>query len=180
MEFEPQKWRDRAWARFTRATRGRASDDPVIGRLEKRWYLETVAIEDMRRLMDWCRSKGLTVEFVTEQLGLYVMGDDHIRISSRLSPRKQVAILLHECGHHLCGASDSHGRFLAGYPETRPHVKRSMKHRISCLEEEIEAWHRGWKIATKLKLSVTRDYFDEVRVDCLRSYVKWAAKPNEV
>lgn len=179
-QFDPKLWKDRSWARLVKACRGRVSDDPVVQKLEKKWYLETVAISDMEKLLKWCNSRKLTVEFVVEQLGTYVMGKDKIRISCRLSPRKQVVILLHECGHHLCGVSDTYGRFLAGYSESNLNQLKSFRHRLSCLEEEVESWNRGWKLSSKLGLSIDRSYFDEVRSDCLRSYVKWAANPNEV
>ena len=62
--------------------------------------------------------------------------------------------------------------------QTEPNVKRTFHHRMSCLEEEIEAWHRGWKLAVRLGLSVTREEFDVVRLDCLKSYVRWTLQPE--
>lgn len=172
--FDAQTWKDRAWDRFVRAARGRAAGDPVLNRLEKKWFLETLAAEDLRRIVEWCAGHKIDVVFTTECLGMYVSEDRTVYMSGRLSPQKQVAVLLHECGHHLCEVSDSHERFAAGYPEKRPGMKKTWKHKISCLEEEMEAWHRGWKLSRKLDLSITRRVFDDVRVDCIKSYVTWS------
>ena len=87
-------------------------------------------------------------------------------------------VLLHECGHHLIGVNDDHDRFGMGYPQSDPEITKTFHHRVSCLEEEMEAWHRGWKLAKRLNLTVDRDVFDAMRLKCIRSYIKWTVKPN--
>ncbi|HAN16499.1 MAG TPA: hypothetical protein DCP73_13260 [Chloroflexi bacterium] len=88
--------------------------------------------------------------------------------------------MLHECGHHLIGMKEHHQRFGMGYPQTDPAVTRTFLHRVSCLEEELEAWHRGWKLSQRIGMSLNRDNFDRVRLECIRSYIKWTLQrsPN--
>lgn len=174
-EFNAELWRTRAWARFCRATK---SSKKTQQKSDLAWVKELRAIADIDALVAWCSIRCIKVDFAKKALGSYATGEKVITVSAGLLPRKQSIVLLHECGHHLCGGADHHDRFGMGYPQTAPSVKRTFHHRLACLEEEIEAWHRGWKLAVRLGLNVSRDEFDEVRLDCLRSYIKWSLDPK--
>ena len=178
-DFDPDVWKQRAWARFCRATRRlSARDKKRQAVLELTWAKDVMSISDLASLVEWCGTRCIRVEFAKKPLGSYSTAEKVMTISSRLSPLGQVVVLLHECGHHLCGGADHHDRFGMGYPQTEPAVKRTFHHRMSCLEEEIEAWHRGWKLAVRLGLNVSREDFDKVRLDCLKSYVRWTLQPE--
>ena len=173
--FEPELWKSRAWDRFTRAV--------VAGRLkeevERVWFRDVVAVDDLTKLNEWCMSRKLKVVFVKKVGATYYPHDKEVLVSSRMSPQRQVVFLLHECGHHLIGMKDLAERYQLGYAEERPEVKRTFAHRLAVLEEEMEAWHRGWKLGQRLGLSVERSYFDEVRYECLKSYIKWSVRPGK-
>jgi hypothetical protein len=178
-EFDKDLWRKRSWERFCRATATKPEASQRIR--DAAWVSDLKAIDDLEALVEWCATRCIKVVFAKKALGSYATADKVITISSRLKPRNQSVVLLHECGHHLCGGADHHDRFGMGYPQaTEPSVRRTFHHRVSCLEEEIEAWHRGWKLAVRLGLNVSRDDFDAVRLDCLRSYIKWTLKPSEM
>ena len=51
-------------------------------------------------------------------------------------------------------------------------------HRIDILDEELDAWHRGWELALKLKVLSLNDKasFDKTRIRYVKTYVKWAAR----
>ena len=66
-----------------------------------------------------------------------------------------------------------------GYGQTDAAITRTFQHRLACLEEEIEAWHRGRNLAKKLKLRIDEDIIDFIRVDCLKSYIKWTVKMKD-
>jgi hypothetical protein len=173
-EFDPQAWRDRAWARYTRAL---CSGQPAQ-KIELEWALDVLAIGDLTLLTDWCAERKVKVSFLKKQNGTYHSASKEITISSRLSPRNQVIVLLHECGHHLIGPSGDSDRFQMGYAQSDPEVTKTFHHRVACLEEEMEAWHRGWRLAGRLGLRVDREIFDQYRLKCLRSYIKWTIKPG--
>ena len=173
-EFDPQIWKDRAWASYTRAhVSGKPNHE-----IELEWALNVLAIRDLGILTSWCKDRGVKVVFVKKSNGTYHSGQKQISISSRLTPRNQVLVLLHECGHHLIGVNDDHDRFGMGYPQSDPEVTKTFHHRVSCLEEEMEAWHRGWKLAKRLDLRVNRLEFDAMRLKCIRTYIKWTLKPG--
>lgn len=173
-EFDPQLWKDRAWGRYCRALNSGSSSKKI----ELEWALDVLAISDLGTIIEWCKEKKLKVLFAKKSNGTYHSQSKEIFISSRLSPRHQVIVLLHECGHHLIGVNDDHDRFGMGYPQSDPEVTKTFHHRVSCLEEEMEAWHRGWKLAKRLSLTIDRDTFDTMRLKCIRSYIKWTIKPN--
>lgn len=174
-EFDSQLWKNRAWARYTHAL---CSGQP-LQKIEPEWAHDILAIGDLDLLTRWCTERKVTVDFVKKQCGTYYSGTKTITISSRLSPRNQVIVLLHECGHHLIGPSGDSDRFQMGYAQVDHEITKTFHHRVSCLEEEMEAWHRGWRLSCRLALRVDREVFDEYRLKCLKSYIKWTIKPGK-
>ena len=178
-KFDSQLWKERAWSRFTRAVAPlRSRDKEAHSAAERKWVGDIVAIGALDRVIGWCSERCIDVNFVKKPLGTYFYGTKEIYISSRLKPYNQLVILLHECGHHLIGDAEHHDRFGLGYPQTDPEVTKTFRHRVACLEEELEAWHRAWKLSQRLELNLDRDEFDAVRLDCIRTYVHWALKPG--
>lgn len=59
-----------------------------------------------------------------------------------------------------------------------PTIKRTVQHRLDILEEEFDAWNRGAKLATKLKLKIDKTAYGLMRAKCMKSYVMWAARSN--
>lgn len=133
------------------------------------YYIGTIAT-----VIDWCNTKKINVFFGKSSGGLYDVENRLITISGRASPEKQLFMILHECGHHLIGYHEDDIRFGKGYPLVNdPRFNVSFHHRLACLEEEIEAWNRGWNLASRLRINLDRNAFDKTRIDCLRGYVKW-------
>jgi hypothetical protein len=172
--FDKELWRKRSWDRFQRLVRKQTKKEPTRG-AEAQWYRDMLYIEKLDSVVDWCASHGLEVSFAKKANGVYEPESKVITLSCRALPEKQLHYLLHECGHHLIGMKEHHERFGKGYPQgMNPEVMNTFIHRVACLEEEFEAWHRGWKLANRLGLDVDREEFDKTRMDCLKSYIKWA------
>lgn len=171
--FDSQLWKQRAWDRFGAALRAGKSKK----RAESDWVLEVIAIVGIEALVGWCSSKKLNVRFSRHVGATYYPVAKTIVVSKRMTPRRQLMFLIHECGHHLIGMKEHSERYGMGYPQTSAKMKRTFHHRVSCLEEEMEAWHRGWKLAVRLNIDVDRGEFDRVRLECLRSYIKWSLDP---
>lgn len=174
-EFDLEVWKNRAWNRYCRLHCALPDNKAY----EVFWALEVLAISDLTCLVTWCVEKKLKVSFSKKPNGTYNSQSKEIIVSSRLATRNQVVVLLHECGHHLIGDDDDHDKFGMGYPQSNPAVTKTFHHRIACLEEELEAWYRGWKLGKRLGLSIDRDHFDTMRLKCIRSYVKWTLKPGK-
>lgn len=176
--FDKSVWRQKAWNRFQRLVREETTRPPARG-AETQWARDVIYIEKLSSIVGWCEARALSVSFAKRPNGVYDPSGKEIVISARASPEKQAHFLLHECGHHLIGMKEHHERFGMGYPQTDPQKKKTIHHRISCLEEELEAWHRGWKLSKRLKIGIDRTEFDRTRIDCIKTYIKWASRTKE-
>lgn len=172
--FERQLWWDRAWARFKRSV-PKGTSNKKKAYAENQWYRDALHIDKISTVIDWCAFKGIKVQFGKKSGGMYNTEDKSITLACRAAPEKQLYMLLHECGHHLIGFVEKDERFGMGYPYIQdPKVNTTFQHRLACLEEEIEAWNRGWRLSKRLRINLDRKYFDVVRLSCIRSYIKWA------
>jgi hypothetical protein len=172
--FDLELWNARAWDRFQKAIQAGKNAD----RATKRWTEDRHYVSALRVVVEWCEARSLTVTFCKRSGGIYYTADKEIKVSGRASPKHQLHILLHECGHHLIGSKDKYERYGMGYGNQDPDVKRSFHHRIDIVDEEFEAWHRGWKLARRLGALTKKDKaaFDRTRVAMLRTYLLWATK----
>jgi hypothetical protein len=174
--FNKNVWRKRSWGRFQRAIR--AGKDSCS--FEQQYYRDMLAIDAIDKVVLWCGHRGVGVRFAKRKDGIYDRCNREIVISSHAPPEKQLHYLIHECGHHLIGSEENHDRFRWGYPYTAdPAVNRGFHHKLSCLEEELEAWHRGWRLTVRLKLKINRDSYDLTRLDCIKTYVRWVARAGK-
>lgn len=172
IEFDENLWKERAWNKHKRCARSPKSKRDVS---EAQWYRDVLAITKLKSVVRWCASKSLVVNFGKRPGGTYDTFTRTIIIACRAAPEKQLYYLLHECGHHLIGFKEHDERFGMGYPKVDdPDHNGTFHHRFACLEEEIEAWNRGWRLAKRLRLRLSRQDFDKVRLECLKSYVRWA------
>ena len=169
--FDRNLWWNRAWDRHSRAISKDGADRFLA---TQKWARDALSINDLERVVAWCESKGVSVAFSTKEAAAFDSNTNTITVSGRLSPERQLHVLLHECGHVLVGDNP---RFSAGYP-TLPEKgeKLSFSNRLACLEEEIEAWNRGWKLGKRLRLRLDPVAFERTRTECLKTYVKWASK----
>jgi IrrE N-terminal-like domain len=172
VEFDPTVWRERSWARFVERSPGAS---PRQGKkLQTQWAEDVLGIYAIGLLVEWCTARGIGVRFAKRTNGVYDSQTKSIVISHRASPLRQAIYLSHECGHHLIGDAE---RFSDGYyVANQKHVNKTFKHKLACLEEEIEAWNRARKLLERLGATLPYEKFESVRVECLKSYVKWAGR----
>jgi len=174
--FDIERWRSQSWLRFQRKVK-RTKKKSVLQKAEAQWFREVQCIEMIRVVVEWAATRGTKVVFSKRANGVYKHDLKEIVISAHAHPERQLHYLLHECGHHLIGMKEHHERFGVGYPLANdPEVNRKFLHRMACLEEEFEAWHRGWKLARRLGLPLNKETFDSIKSECISTYVKWAAK----
>lgn len=134
------------------------------------------AIDCLEKVVAWCKKRGLSVVFNRVKTGGVIV-DSTIMVNGRQRPELQLFVLLHECGHHLvCSSPPADGRFSKGYAESRQHALRTSVHRVDILDEELEAWHRGKRLAVRLNIQLDERRWDKVRSSFLRSYAKWVLR----
>lgn len=122
------------------------------------------------RVLAWCAARGIQVE--DGPGNCYYVGLRLIELSKRDSPQTRLFTLLHECGHVLCDKTRPK-RWPRGYQAIgTPLHRKSLGHSIECLAEEVEAWHRGERLAKRLGVRLDLDAFRKCRNAALASYAR--------
>ncbi len=173
--FELGVWHTRAKIRFEHAVKSGVDKDKA----QMKWNSDSIYICALSTLVNWCVTKKIDVVFCSQEGGIYYPQHKRIKINGRLSPEKQVFLLLHECGHHLIGDKEKHERYGMGYSTVDPTTRRTFQHRCDIIDEEYEAWFRGFKLSQRLKLSIDKSKFDQTRSEMIKIYFRWALKPGQ-
>jgi len=141
--------------------------------------IDIPSIEGLGVIIEWCKTRGVMVEFVkTPNGGVYIHDEKRIKISCHLGPEKQLHTLLHECGHHLVETKerDSTDRFGNGYRSSDIDVTRTFVHQVDIIDEEFEAWARGLKLAERLNVDLSVERYNRTKADCIKTHLKAALK----
>lgn len=146
------------------------------GSSQERIDLELKFISDLAKVIDWLDRKGMKVGTARHANAVYDPNTQTISINSRLAVEQQLYILLHECGHHLIGDRDRHERFGMGYNVYDTAESRTLVHRVDVVDEELEAWHRGRRLAGRLKIKIDKNAFDSARAAYMKTYMKWCLR----
>lgn len=135
-------------------------------------------IRAIDKVVRWCLSQGLSVQFTSQCGGIYYPEEKKVTLTSRAQPRFQLFLLLHEIGHFLVASTENHTRYSQGYRNVDPRVTSTFIHRLDIVDEEFEAWARGWSLGERLKILKNDDRiaFDRIRANMLKDYLKWSIK----
>lgn len=158
-QFDLQQWTRKAW------TLKRGS---LFGRLK--------AVEGIKRVVTWAKKRGFKVDFrpCGGEYGLCFYDNREIIVDPRLSLETQLYVLLHECGHALID-SGQHLRLTwpRGYDAAENgYSDKGYRHMLAIVVEEIEAWNRGKKLASRLKLDLNEKAFELIRDKLLKSHIQ--------
>lgn len=167
-QFDPELWKHRAIKRFQKAS---ADGRPSAG---KKLHRDMDSIAKLAVVVAWVESRKLEVCFAKRFGGLYESWCSRITVNGRLEPEQQLYVLLHECGHHLVGERESGQRYSQGWHAEDGATKRTLVHRIDIIDEELEAWHRGLKLAKRLKIKVNAERYNATRARYVKTYLQWA------
>mgnify|MGYP002889151603 FL=1 len=125
----------------------------------------------------WLSKKGYEVRSYTDATDCVSFTGKVVFINSRNHPETKYYTLLHECGHVLIdNDSDRFEREMPMYARSGDgRSARSKAYRVSTVAEELEAWKRGRRLATRLGHAVDDDKYDKQITDNVMSYIEWAA-----
>ena len=145
------------------------------------WCKEMYALNCINSVVGWAEEHNILVLFSgREETAFYSKGlvfkhedTDIITVNSVRRAEIQLFYILHECGHFLveeCGSARI--KETASYEENKPkHLSKLIK--VKIIEEELEAWWRGSKLAERLHINLDQQKFDEEKAKCIISYMKW-------
>ena len=131
----------------------------------------------IEKLEGYCKNKGWTVEYKKREprgdtahpeTGLITIQEDR-------KPEITFYYFLHEIGHLLLCQNNK------AYEEKYDDIfsdfsLNSQIHKITRLEEEIEAWKAGYKLGKRLDLFINKRKFTEIKSRCLTTYIMWTVK----
>jgi len=129
------------------------------------WLLE------LRKLERYCNQKGYAVlyqpvphdsiNFIEKRI---VIGDHH-------SDEVSLYCLLHEIGHYITLKKK---RYDVEYNEIFDGFSRSSAtYKLAILQEELDAWREGLKLANRLGINVDRRKFEITKTKCIGTYLAW-------
>jgi len=129
-------------------------------------------------LEEYCNNKSWTIEYrQTKKVksDFVAITDKKIVVRKDRRPEITFYIMLHEIGHMmLCQNRNMYNeRYNAVYGSFS---RASMTHKIKLVEEELDAWKIGFKLAKRLKLHVNQRKFESVKVRCISTYMIWAVE----
>lgn len=102
-------------------------------------------------------------------------------ISLYQSRRREILyyIFLHEVGHAWLLECDF--TYAERYPELvrTPLRYATVTYKIAKVQEEIEAWEVGRRLAKSMGLNINQSKFEKIRAESLSTYMNWAGRPRK-
>lgn len=95
-----------------------------------------------------------------------------IVLDTKKSDEVTMYYLLHEIGHIRLLNSKRYEK-LYGYVFSN-FSKASLTYKCAVLQEELDAWQEGLKLAEMLKMHVDRRKWEMTKTKCLTTYLTWA------
>ncbi len=133
--------------------------------------------EGFWQVIQWAETKGIDIIEDREYEDAFWSDVKQITINSKNGIETRLYSLLHECGHALVRMNKNN--FTKQYPahaevNCDKRVTSSRKYKVSVLEEEVEAWKRGLRLARRLNVQVNEEKYNKLKTKCLMSYINWA------
>ena len=135
-------------------------------------------IKDFGTLNEWLISRGFSLFQYTDAQNCVFWETREIHINSRMHIEKRLYVLIHECGHVLINSNRERTYALSKSANVSHFVKISKVKRVSVIAEEIEAWRRGERLASRLSVEIDLRKFDKFKTSCLMGYIHWAAEQD--
>lgn len=126
---------------------------------------------DLDILEAWCSKRGISVTYVPNCQSALFLDPKEIYLNPRLGPTKLVGVFLHECGHILVEASTMKSSEELIYPS--PSYTRTTRYKVDIVENEFLAWQRGWSLAQRLNISISKDQYLTIRDEMIKRYFRW-------
>ena len=127
-----------------------------------------------KQLLQWIRSRGYSFKEADEDL--YDPNSKTIFVNKRLMNKNKLYSTLHECGHLLVQQNTflyekRYKSQVEGLFDKRK--CRSVRWRIDFLKEEYDAWDRGYRLAKRLKIPISKERYYDYASKCLATYCRW-------
>lgn len=132
---------------------------------QSKWFAQ------LKLLENYCETRGWTVEY-SEGEDQAIPASNLIVLNRRHKPEILYYYFLHELGHMLMVIDDPD--YLTKYKVLNERTELSQTFRVGRVEEEIEAWNKGFEFAQFLGLPVNQLKYEELKASLVSSYMLWA------
>lgn len=135
-------------------------------------------LKQLRNLERYCNEKGYRVVYRDVEIDAVYLEKKVFVMSNK--PKDEVSMyhLLHEIGHLRVirkkkTYADSYSYIFDNFSKT------SLTHQIATIQEELDAWREGLKLARTLNLHVDRRKWEITKTKCISTYLSWAVRNKE-
>ncbi len=132
--------------------------------------------ERLQRICDWAHDRGYLVDLypADHEADEVDPATKVITIATGQTLRQKVWAALHECGHILGYEARD---FLFSDAPHRITPRMSPRSRLAVVENELDAWRRGWRLAERLELGLSARSYEKEAAIWVLTYVIDAARP---
>lgn len=133
---------------------------------------EVFWLRQLRDLERWCNAKGYRVVCKPAAGDVVYYEKKLIVLDAKMSDEIMMYTLLHEIGHVRLFDSKKYYRIYGYIFEN--FSKTSLTYKCAILQEELDAWREGLKLAGMLDLYVNRRKWEVTKTKCIAGYLTWA------
>ncbi len=144
-------------------------NDKAKPRLESDWN------KQLSKLVKWvANTKKYSILFKDVELDSVDFDKKEIVISSSHASEVAFYCLLHELGHIILIEDKRKYRHAYGVIWDS-FSQNSLTLRVTTLQEELDAWREGLKLAKSLNMKICRRKYEIVKAKCIATYLPWAS-----
>ena len=129
--------------------------------------------KNIAKIKKWIESEGYTLKVSNTDEVDY--DKNQVTLCNSKNKTNMIYSLLHECGHIVTANKKSYGkkyRILNKANIDNRHTKGKL-YVYKQLQEEVEAWERGYKLSKKLGILIDKDSYDKYAAKCFNTYIKY-------
>lgn len=128
----------------------------------------------INKLIRWCNQRGYEVSIGSHRDEVDTL-QKKVRLCNRTRMNNRLYSFLHECGHIII--ADNKKYFRKQYPIAAKNMRRnnSLLSNIETIEEEIEAWKVGERLARRLKIKLNKEKYKMYAARFIMTYVSATA-----
>lgn len=127
-------------------------------------------LRELRKLERYCNKKGYAVLYNDVGIDSVNFDEKRIILGDHHSNEMSLYYLLHEMGHVVLYNRQKTYKKYYGYCFEN-FSKISLTYRIGILQEELDAWKEGLRLANRLKIKINRRKFEIIKSKCVKTYI---------
>lgn len=126
--------------------------------------------KELRKLERYCNKKGYAVLYNDVNIDSVNFDNKRITLGNHHNDEMSLYYLLHEMGHVvLYNRKKTYKKHYQYFFEN--FSKTSMVYKVGILQEELDAWKEGLKLANRLKIKINRRKFEITKSRCIKTYI---------